>query len=249
MKPCRWNIARGVAGLALRRHFTRGHLQALGLMLAVLALICFAFLRVGNSRERFLSFSAEFYFTFLVPLFAFVGGGGAWRDELKPETADYFLLRGVPRGLYLALRYGAHLLCAEVDFAPALAVLVAAAASRHVPGLAATLPAMAAAQVLAVAAFSAFGFFCAAATARWVVLGLVYGALVEFGVSRVPLAISRIAMSHQVRVLLHRLMTPHGSGTGRPAAAALRLALFAAGFAAAAAALFRRQELSGEKPE
>ncbi|HEX3729818.1 MAG TPA: hypothetical protein VHV47_08440 [Opitutaceae bacterium] len=253
MKPRRWNVARGIAGLALRRHFNRGHFLALGLMLAVLALIFAAFLRAGNGAEQFLAFNVEFYFAFLVPLLAFIGGGGAWRDELKPEAADYFLLRGVPRGLYLALRYGAHLLCAEADFIPALALLAIIAATCHVPGVAAALPAMAAAQVLAVAGFSAFGFFCAALTARWVVLGLIYGVVIEFGVSHVPLAISRIAMSRQVRTLLHGLATPTWSNTAtpgaHPAAAALALALFAAGFAAGAALLFRRQELAGEKSE
>ncbi|HVW20755.1 MAG TPA: hypothetical protein VHC86_06025, partial [Opitutaceae bacterium] len=203
-----WNLARGVAALSVRRHFSRGHFLALGAMLAVLALIFLAFLRGGNGPERFLAFAVEFYFAFLVPLLAFVGGGGAWRDELKPESADYVLLRGVPRGLYLALRYGAHVLCAEADFACAFGVLAAAAAALGVPGLAAALPAMAAAQVLAVAAFSAFGFLCAALTARWVVLGLVYGAVIEFGVSHVPLAVSKVAMSHQVRALLGAIAAP-----------------------------------------
>lgn len=253
MKPSRWNIARGLAGLVIRRHFSRGHFLALGLMLAVLALILAAFLRAGNGAEQFLAFNVEFYFAFLMPLLAFIGGGGAWRDELKPEAADYFLLRGVPRGLYLAFRYGAHLLCAEADFAPALALLALIGASRHVPGLAAALPAMIAAQVLAVAAFSAFGFLCAAITSRWVVLGLVYGVVIEFGVSHVPLTISRVAMSRQVRTLLQGLATRTWSNTatpnGHPAAAALALALFAAGFTAAASLLFRRQELAGEKSE
>lgn len=239
--------ALGIWRLGFRRHFTRGHAMALAAMLPVLGLILVALVRSANGPGRYLGFGREFYFAFLVPLMAFIGGGGAWRDELKAEAADYFLLRGVPRAGYLVLRYLAHLACAEIDFLAALALLGAIGFAARVPNLAAALPAMLAAQVLAVAAFAALGFLLAALSSRWVIVGLVYGALVEAGVGNVPLAINRIAMGHEIRAMLGAF--PATPGTPGPAAAAAWLAVLAAVLVAAAAACFSRLELAGARSE
>lgn len=251
------NLSRGILYLGLRRHFRRSHGIALGIMLAVFALIQGSFLRAQNGPEQYLAFNVGFYFTFILPLLAFIGGGGAWRDELKAESADFFLLRGVPKVPYLTFRYLSHALCAEIDFAVALLVLAGIGAVRHVPNLGAALPVMMLAQVLVVAAFAAFGFLCAALTSRWVIIGLIYGAVVEMGLGNIPLAINQFAMSHQARVLLHTLMLGNWSGPDQPVlvtpgrmwAATGYLLLFAAGCAFLAALRFARQEQLGEKPE
>ncbi|HEY3757766.1 MAG TPA: hypothetical protein VGL42_16550 [Opitutaceae bacterium] len=245
--------AAGIFRLALRRHFRRTHPVALGIMLAVLALILLEFLRGGDSAERYLPFTVGFYSTFLVPLLAFISGGGAWRDEMKPEAADYFLLRGVSKFRYLIFRYAAHVVCAELDFAPAVALVIVSGAMAHVPHLAAAAPVMILGQVLAVAAYAAFGFLCAALTSRWVIVGLVYGSVVEIGLGNVPLAINQFAVSHPLRILLHSVS--HNSDpsafalSGERWMAAAGLVLFAAGFTVAAALRFRLQEQLGEKAE
>lgn len=248
------HAALGILVLTLRRHFRRGHAVAVAVLLAVFALILLSFLHSGNGAARYLAFNVSFYFTFLLPLLAFVGGGGAWRDEMKPEAADFFLLRGVPKPLYLALRYAAHVICAEIDFLLALALVASLGAIRHVPGLGPAVPVMLLAQCLGVAAYSAFGFLCAALTSRWVIVGLAYGALVEVGLGSLPLAINKLAMSHQVRVLLHSLLAGPGpgpataafSGGGRLWVSTGYLLLSAVVFTALAAARFSRQELLGD---
>lgn len=235
------HAAFGILLLTLRRHFRWGHAAAVAVMLAVFALILVSFLHAGNGAARYLGFNLSFYFTFLLPLLAFIGGGGAWRDEMKPEAADFFLLRGVPKPLYLALRYGAHVICAEIDFLPALALIVSLGAIRHVPGIGAALPVMLLAQCLGVAAYSAFGFLCAALTTRWVIVGLAYGSLVEVGLGSLPLAVNKLAMSHQVRVLL--------SAGGRLWLPTAYLLLAAAVFTTLAALRFSRHELLGDNSD
>lgn len=247
----------GILYLTLRRHFRRSHWLALGIMLAVFALIELSFLRAANGPEQYLAFNVGFYFTFLLPLLAFISGGGAWRDELKPDSADFFLLRGVPKAPYLAVRYLSHVLCAEIDFALSFLVLILLGLARGVPHLGAAVPTLVIAQLLAVAAFAAFGFFCASLTSRWVIVGLVYGAVVEVGLGNIPLAINQFAMSHQTRVLLHRFMLAGWSGPDQPVVATSAkmwaalgyLILFSAGFTALAALRFSRQEQLGEKAD
>lgn len=242
--------ALGILLLTARRHFRRSHALALAVMLAIFALILLSYIRGGNGVAQYLAFTGSFYHAFLLPLLAFIGGGGAWRDEMKPEAADFFLLRGIPKPLYLALRYLAHVVCAEIDFLFALALVLAIGAARHVPGIGAAAPVMLLAQVLGVAAYSAFGFLCAALTARWVILGLGYGAVVELGLGNLPLAVNRFAMSHQVRALLRPLTAgPLPGGGFRLWIAAGCLVLCAAGFTALAALRFSRQELLGDKAE
>jgi len=105
-----------------------------------------------------------------------------------------------------------------------------------------------------VTAFVAFGFICAALTSRWVVIGLIYGAIIEGGLGNAPLAINRLAMTHQTRVMVHSLVGRHWTGSdlaslahnAHPWAAAGILALIAIAWVSAAAAIFSRQELVGD---
>jgi ABC-2 type transport system permease protein len=253
--PALMNVWGGIWLLAWRRHFTRQHLLALAGMLAALAVTLVSFFHAGNGREQYLAFVSAFYLTFLVPLIAFIAGGGAWRDDLKSEASDYFFLRPIPKALYLVLRYGAQVMCSQIDFAVALAVVAAVGLARGVPGAAAALPAMCAAEFMTVAAFVGFGFFCAVVTSRWVVVGLIYGAVIEGGLGNAPLAINRFAMTHQVRMILHSIVNrawagadlgPVVGGAARPWVAVGILAGFSLVWVGMAAALFSRRELLGE---
>lgn len=196
----------GIWRLTARRCLTLGHALAFGGLLAVLGLICFAFLTAGNGPDRYLQWAIGFYFTFLVPLMTFLSAAGTIRDELKSNSVDYVLTRPVPRPAFIAFKYLSHLICAQLEFLVALALVLGLGYYRGAPGLTAALPMLLLAQVLLVTAFSALGFFFGMLTLRYVVLGLAYAGLIEVGVGQIPTQVSRLSMTHQVHTMLMALV-------------------------------------------
>ncbi|HVU36267.1 MAG TPA: hypothetical protein VHE61_22715 [Opitutaceae bacterium] len=210
-KP-RWSRTfAGVWRLTIPRYFTARHALVLTAVLAGVALIAILFLRGRNGPANYLGWTANFYFTFLVPVLAFVTGGGVIRDEMKSPTLDYILTRPVPKPAFVAFTFVAHSLAAEIEFLLAGAIFVAVGLCYRAPGLLAAIPSLLVAQAGLVAGFTAFGFLCGAVTARYVVVGLVYGAIIEIGVGQIPTELNRLSMTHQVKSMLQPILAGHGS--------------------------------------
>ena len=86
----------GVWRLTLPGFLGAGRLLRLVGLLAGLALLTLATTRQSNPGQ-FFDWTIKFYLTFLVPVLAFITGGGAIRDDLKSETVDYVFTRPIPR--------------------------------------------------------------------------------------------------------------------------------------------------------
>ena len=236
----------GIWRLTFRRFLFPGHWLMVAFALAVLTLVAFASAHGrGDDSSRYLNWLIRFYVTGLVPALAFMSAGGAMRDELKSGTVDYVLTRPVRRPAFIVFKYVAHMICTQVDFIFALAVVLAVGVTRDVPGLAALAPKLLFGQVLMVAAFSAFGFLGGVLTSRYVIIGLAYGAVIEAGVGQIPTQLSRLSMTHQMGDLLRSFMESVPLADGPVAWITTGLVLaFTALMLAAAAGIFTVRELS-----
>lgn len=236
----------GIWRLTYRRYLVPGHLLMLVIGLVALSLLLFATGPRGGGGEPFFHWVIDFYVTFLVPALAFLAGAGAMRDEMKSGTVDYVLTRPVPRPAFVVFKFASHLICTQIDFLIAFGVVLGFAVARHVPDLATIAPKLLIAQMLLIAAFDALGFLCGTITARYVVLGLAYGGIIEVGVGRIPTPISELSMTHQVRELLRPIWDGGMGLTATPRWLATPAILFAFCAVAllAAAAIFTLRELS-----
>ncbi len=230
----------GVWRLTVRRHLLPGRWAMVLVGLAVLTLLCFAASHRSSARH-YLEWAGVFYVAFLVPALAFIGGAGAMRDEMKAGTVDYVFTRPINRPAFVAGKFIAHTVCAQLDFLFALAVVVAVSVVRGIPIPPAAIAGLLLGQALLVTAFSALGFLAAILTSRYIIVGLAYAGIIEAGVGQIPTQISRLSLTRQVRDLL----APAGD-----AASALTilgtagtLLFFTAIALAVAAALFHHREL------
>lgn len=251
----------GVWRLTVRRY------RSLGYWLMLLGLLAMLFLFAMAQRHlplqdappaRYVGWMAMFYVCFLVPMLAFIAAGGVMRDDLQADAIDYLFTRPVRRPAFVVFRYLSHLACAQVDFLLGLIVLFAVGAARGVPDIWEALPRLWLAQVLVITAFSAFGFLCAMITSRYVIIGLVYGALIEVGVGNVPTQISRISMILQAQAVLRPVLIGAAEGDAPTAIRAAAVSTPAAvttllGFAVvmlfATAAIFIFKEFAGTSRE
>ena len=134
------------------------------------------------------------------------------------------------------------LLCAIFS----LAVLAVVGLAFQATGVMAALPLILLAQVLVIVAFTAFGFLAGALTSRYVIVGLLWGGIIEVGVGTVETQLSRLSLTRQVLGLLEPVTgaTQAVAALSAPTLVAL-FAVFASVMVAATAGLFAIKELAG----
>lgn len=239
----------GVWRLTYPRFFAPVQVLAAAVLLALFAFLTYVTVRQGRVGA-FVEWNEAVYFSSVLPILAFLLGAGAIRDEMKSSAVDYTLIRPVPRPALVVFRFLSHLACAQVLYLLPLGALLAVGSVRAIPGLLPAVPGMLLAQATVVTAFLAFGFFCGVLTSRYVVLGLVWGAIFEIGAGNVPTELSRISITHQVRALLARYQpgVPPDFVPDQNAFAIVAMLLMGSALLVAAVAfIFSRREFMGEK--
>jgi len=247
--PNQWRALGGIWRLTFRRFLAPGQLLSTAGMLVVLAVLSYATTKPGNIRD-YLGWTAGFYLVFLVPVMAFLSGAGAIRDEMKSDSVDYVLTRPVRKPAFIVFKYLAHMACLQIVYLFPLALLLALGVYREIPDVIGALPILLTGQLLAVAAFVAFGFLCGVLTSRYIVLGLLYGVIVEIGLGQIPTQLNRLSMARHLRNLLEPLWTARDEmpaiTTGVFSTAGILLASSAAMIALTALS-FSTQELAGAR--
>ncbi|MFT3784483.1 MAG: ABC-2 transporter permease [Nibricoccus sp.] len=245
----------GVWRLTYLRYLTPNYLMVVGGLLAALGLLVYSALHTSNPQrlERgFAEWSVHFYLTMVVPIISFLTAAGLIQDDAKPSTVDYVLTRPIRRYFFVLYRYASLLMCMQVQFLIAIVVLVAVGGARSVPDLADSAPSLIAAQLFAVTAFTAMGFAFGSITSRYVVLGLVYGAIIEIGIGNIPTQLSRLSMLHHVRTVASSVLPFRGRAAlavdSLPTAIG-SLLVFSVVCVALAAVLFALRETAGTKPK
>jgi ABC-type transport system involved in multi-copper enzyme maturation permease subunit len=245
VKPNQRHAFGGVWRLTFRRWLSLSHFLPMAGMLTVLAVVAVASISTG-SRSDYFDWCGSFFVGVVVPILAFLSGAGAMRDDLKAGAVDYLFTRPVRRPAFIVFRYLSHLACTQLTYLFGLGVLIAVGVYRDIPNLAAGLPLLLLAQVITTAAFLALGFFCAALTARYLIIGLLYAGVIEVGIGQIPTQLSQLSVTSQVREMLGPMV---GFSDGVVNAGALTttmyVSLFSAAFVAATAVIFSMKELSG----
>jgi hypothetical protein len=157
----------------------------------------------------------------------------------------------VQRPAFLVFKFLSHLACIQVFFLLGLGEMMAVGIFRHIPNLASTLPWLLLGQVLTVTAFAAFGFLCGVLTSRYLVVGLLYGALIEGGIGHIPIQLNRLSMTHQVTAMLASVLPGPRPGLDSAQGAWVTIGIllvFTLVMLAVAAAVFSFRELAGARP-
>ncbi len=209
----------GIWRLTLARSLAPTHWLTLAVLCGLLVLISLPFVPSPEKAKMDMMPWTLIYLTRIAPLMAFIAGGAAIRDEMKAGQVDYLFTRPVPRPAFLGFKFAAHLACLQFDFLLAFATVTGIALYRHFDAWWDAVPLLLTGQLLIVTAFSALGFLCGIVTTRFIIIGLVYGAIIEIGVGQIPTQINKLSMTHQIQAMLHQYLPPlHDIGPLLPAA-------------------------------
>ena len=192
--------------LALKRLLLRG-----GLMLGFTLLTFLAIPAEGRVSDTvqahvFFGWVVGFYFLTLMPLTSLSVCGSMVREEASANTLCFYTTRPLKRAEMFLLFYFGNVAWLQVLFGILTLMLFGVAAIRGVDGLGALLPIFLVTQFLALMAWGALCGMIGMAHHRYIVVGIVYGLLVEIGIANIPTNIANIALSHHI----HTLLSHHG---------------------------------------
>ncbi|MBI4657503.1 MAG: ABC transporter permease [Verrucomicrobia bacterium] len=201
LRPTFWGAFRGLWLLAWR---TQLSLRRLPLVLASLGLIpILAYATVEDEATRpFFHWTVEFYFLLGLPLYCLSVCGAMIRDELQSDTLGFLSTRPMTRARLFLGKFlcnfiwlqGLALLCGLL--------MVAVGWTRAISGITAFALIFLAAQFLAVLSYGALSSLLGLIHQRYMVLGFIYGFVVEVGIGQIPTNINNLSLSRHLRTIL-----------------------------------------------
>ena len=144
----------------------------------------------------------DFYFFIILPLTCVRGSGALIRDELRADTIGFLITRPVSRARLLLAKYAAQTVWLELVLLVETLLLFGVGRAREIPALGVLLPLLLAAQFLAVPAWSALGLLLGQITSRYMPVALLYGAVVEMGIGRIPTNINVLSLMRHLKTIL-----------------------------------------------
>jgi len=197
-------FGRALRGMALISWKTKTSVKQLPLLLAaVLTLPAFCFFTINPGNDRpFYRWIIDFYLTFLLPLGCLFSCGGMVRDELQADTLGFLLCRPITRARFLLVKYICESAWVQLlAFINALLFLFIGF-FRQIPDSHNVILSLMGVQVLAILVFCALSSLLGLIHQKYLVLGLIYGFVVELGIGRIPTNINSLSMTNHVQRLM-----------------------------------------------
>jgi hypothetical protein len=155
-----------------------------------------------SRTEPFYHWLINFYFYLILPLTCVRGCGPLIRDELQADTLGFLVTRPVGRARLLVVKYLSEIAWLEMVLLLETLLIFAAGASRQIHPLGGLLALVLGVQILAVPAWSALGLLLGQLTTRYMATALLYGAVVEMGLGRIPTNINTLSLMRHIQTLL-----------------------------------------------
>jgi ABC-type transport system involved in multi-copper enzyme maturation permease subunit len=171
------------------------------LVLPVLSYFSFSF---GDDSDALLRFLIDFYMLMVLPIICLTAFGGMVRDELQEDTVCFLLTRPMKRWQFFLSKYLSHLAWTQIIGALTLLAFAVAGTLRGVDDTPMLVLNALKVQFPAIMAYGAISSLLGLATKKYLVLGLVYGFVVEFGIGQIPTNINTLAMTNHLKSLMAR---------------------------------------------
>ena len=161
---------------------------------------------INNFSERetkpYFRWLVEVYFLMVLPFFCLANCGAMIRDELQADTLGFLITRPVTRARLLVAKYLCHLTWLQIVVAVHCVLLFAVGNLRQIAGINALFPLFFGAEILAVLAWSALSSLFGLINQKYMVLGLIYGFVVEMGIGRIPTNINTLSITRHIKAIL-----------------------------------------------
>jgi len=157
-----------------------------------------------DALTDWLQWISRFQFGLVVPLWCLITFGSIVRDEVQSGTMGFLITRPLTRTRFFLVRWLCALVTVQVPLALMTLLLGVAAQLLGVPGAAVSTLLLLGAQLMVVPAYGAIAAFLGLLTRKYLLLGIVYGFVVEVGVGQIPTNINTLSVARHFRALLEQ---------------------------------------------
>ena len=240
--PSLGSAVRGLWLMTWRPRVAWRHLPALlATLLAIPALASMAGFSHPERAARFFPWVVVFHFRVALPLYCLSILGDVVRGELQTNTLVFLATRPLTRARLFLLKLACEGLWVQIIAAGSMALLLSIGLVLHVPSIASIALKLFGIQFLAVLAYGALSALLGLIHRRFLVVGAIYGLVVEVGIGQIPTNVNNLSIARHLRTLLANIPTfnstyqwsPDGTLTSLlvlPIAAAILTAVAAAFF-------------------
>lgn len=171
--------------------------------LALAGLIVLTRLSISRGNEAlFSTWMIDVVTLKLIPLLCLVTGGGLLRNQIRSFTIEYLWTRPASKTYLVLAAWAVSVVLVSVQATVATVIVHAVGGIQGVPAVWDGLLLQLMTQVLIILPFCALAVLLGVFSGKYMVLGLVYGLLVEGGMSRLPTNLNRISVTHHAEELL-----------------------------------------------
>ena len=199
LSPSFWKTLRGVWSMSWRpwADWTRAPRWAWLLILPTMM-----WLTVENySDEGFFNWFS-FYVLFVTPLWCAVYCGAMIRSEAQADTMSFLLTRPQTRARLLTAKYLASVGLLQIALGLETALIIGVGVGKDISEAATLLGPVLATQALCLFAWCGLGTLFGLATSKHVLLAIVYGAVVEFGIGNIETNLNNLSLIRHLKTLL-----------------------------------------------
>ena len=157
-----------------------------------------------QSLRPFYRWLIDFYLLLALPLYCLSACGSMIRDELQSETLSFLTTRPVSRARLFLIKYLCQMTWLQTLAAVHALLLFGVGFARDVSGVGSVMALFLGAQALGVLAWGALSALLGLISRRYIVLGIVYGFIVEIGIGRIPTNINSLSLTRHLQSLLEQ---------------------------------------------
>jgi ABC-type transport system involved in multi-copper enzyme maturation permease subunit len=201
IEPSLIKAFRGLFRISFKSQFAARRLPMVILLAFLIPAL--AWFTVGTGRQvPFFHWMVDVYLLLLLPLYCLSVCGALIRDEIQSDTLGFLTTRPLTRVRLFLVKFVCQIVLLEMIGLGSAVLLMASGGLRSIPDLVALAPVFLLAQGLGVLAYGALSSLLGLLTQRYMVLGIVYGFVVEFGIGRIPTNINNLSVSRHLRTIL-----------------------------------------------
>ncbi len=179
----------------------------LATILAVPLLACLAAFSRPEQAPRFYQWVVVSYFQVALPLYCLSVLGDVVRGELQANTLVFLATRPLSRGRVFVVKFLCEMAWVQLLGVASTTFLLGVGMAQGIRDVASMAPLLLAIQLLAVAAYGALSALVGLIHRRFLVVGAIYGLVVEVGIGQIPTNINNLSINRHLRTLLANVVS------------------------------------------
>ncbi len=191
----------GIGYLRMKEMFSSKSLLAVSGVSMILILITFITVASGNAGQ-FQTWMFHLFALRFVPLMCLERAGGSLRNEIKDYTIEYLWTRSPKKSHLVIAEYISSVIVTAFRVFIFTTLIHATGMYLEITDIFSMFGRILMIELFAILAYSALAMLIGLLTGKYMILGVIYGLIVEIGISQVPLNLNKISVSHHLATMM-----------------------------------------------